>query len=214
MRRCPQTYPLMRGLRDKLCRTPMHCRSRARRGHLLHPLTRRHPFQLRRIRTRNSPRKVSRGRMRQHLGRVNRKPAVRLKPRKPSRSFRKRREGQTRLRRHRRHPNRLPRLQNPRRRPRRNLKYNELSRHVGPHHRRVRRRRWQGQRLRRPEWPRRRPLDRPRRPRGQRPRLPVRRHRHVQLRPRDRLRRRDRPQPRNARRMFRDAENESGPTSF
>ena len=189
----------------------MPCRSRARRGHLLHPQARRCPLRLRQTPTRNSPR--SHGPMSQHFGRVNRKRAVRLKPRKPSRSFRKRCEGQTRLRRHRRHPNRLRHLQDPRRRPRRGLKCNGPSRHLGPHHRRARPRRWQGQRHRRPEWPRRRPLDRPRRHRDRRPRWPVRRRpRRDQLRLRHARRRRRRP--RNARRMFQDAESETGHTSI
>jgi hypothetical protein len=210
----------MRCLRAKRCRRPMHCRSRARRGHLLHPQARRHPSQARQTPTRNSPRKVSRGPMSEHLARINRKLAVRLKPRKPSRSFRKRREGQTRRRRHRRHPNRPQRLQSPLRGPSLGLKCNGPSRHIGPRHRRVRPRRWQGQRLRRPEqlrhhpeWPRRRPLDRPRRHRGQRPRSPVRRRpRRDQLHLRhDRPRRR---RPRNARRMLQDADSEAGQTSI
>jgi hypothetical protein len=197
----------MRCLRDKRCRRPMPCRSRARRGHLLHPQARRRLLQSPQTPTRNLACKVSRGPMSQHFGRANRRSAVRLKPRKPSRSFRNRREGQTRRR---RHPNRLQHLQDPHRRPRRSLKCNGPSRHIGPHHRRVRPRRWQGQRLRRLEWPRlRRPLDRPpRRHRGPRPRWPVRRRpRRDQLRLRhERLRRR---RQRNARRMFQDADSET-----
>lgn len=202
----------MRCLRDKRCRGPMPCRSRARREHLLHPQARPRPLRLPQTPTRNSPRKTSRGPMSQHFGRANRRLAVRLKPRKPSRSFRKRREGQMRPRRHRRHPNRLRHLQDPRRRPRRSLKCNGPSRHIGPHHRRARPHRWQGQRLRRLERRRHRPLDRPHRHRGPRPRWPVRcRPRRDQLR----LRHERRPRrPRNARRMFQNAESETGHTSI